>query len=194
MDSEHNPILERQWIDAMREGSESAFNRLYAHYFGPLSKQAHALVNDQARAHDIVQDIFMDIWNRREELTIESSLAAYLRFAVRNAALNDIKRLKRHEAKLDDLARRMDLHARAADEYTHVKELEENFDRELDRLPNRMREVLTLSRRHGLSYVEIARKMGITKSTVKTQVNNALHVLRHKLSSFLMLLLILCFR
>ncbi|MFC3196721.1 RNA polymerase sigma-70 factor [Parapedobacter deserti] len=193
MENQATRFQEIVLVRALKEDDEHAFRMVYDAYFERLVRHAYSLLHDESRSYDIVQDVFLDLWNRRQILEVKRSLAAYLHSAVRHAALNDIKRLKVHSSKLDALVHLLAGFDVAADERVQLKQLEEGYRQEVAKLPKKMRSVLLMSREEGLSHHEIAERMGISKATVKTHINNALHILRHKLSSFSMLLLYLLF-
>lgn len=141
-------------------------------------------MRSRAIAEELVQDVMLELWKRRELLADESSPQAYLFQAMRNRALNHI----RHER----VARQGEPHATRSgvvDSTAHSLVVEDEISvalrRAVDGLPNRCREVFELSRTHGLRYSEIASVLGISVKTVEAQMGKALRTLREELAPWL---------
>ena len=131
---------------------------------------------------DIVQEIFVSLWRRRESLEIKGALPAYLMKSTRNLCL---RYMEQHITKHGFLER-FSLHMQSVLTESHdtlsIKELQEQVDKIIDTLPRKMREVYLLSRGEQLSHWEIAQKLGIAETTVKKQISNALKILSNNLS------------
>src|SRR5690606_8705468 len=112
----------------------------------------------------------------------------YLYCSVRNAVLDEIKRSKRQEDRLDALARFMAGHAEPADLLLRNKQLSDLIEQEVSQLPGRMREVYLLRRDEELSHAEIAERMALSRLTANPPVKKALPILREKLSFFFILM------
>jgi RNA polymerase sigma-70 factor (ECF subfamily) len=173
---------ERNWIEKIRHGDESAFEALFRAYYPSLCRFAAGYVDADAHARDLVQDVFLRIWERRANWTVRHSLKAYLYQAVRNRALNHVRRQNTKDDAVDDLEYTTDdaEHRTAADAY-HAHTLSEEVDEAIADLPERRRMAFLLHRRHGFTYKEIARIMDITTKTVENQIGRALQSLREKL-------------
>lgn len=174
-------------------GCKAAYAEIYRRYYESLSRHAYKVLKGDDAARDLVQDVFASLWEKRETVRISSSLNAYLYCSIRNAVLDEIKRSKRQEDRLDALARFMADHAEPADLLLRNKQLSDLIEQEVSQLPGRMREVYLLRRDEELSHAEIAERLGISRLTVKTQMNKALRILREKLSFFFVMLVILAF-
>ncbi|HNP98490.1 MAG TPA: sigma factor, partial [Bacteroidia bacterium] len=82
---------EQHIVQAIRQGDERVFESLFRNHYQPLCRYATTLVNDPDEAEEIVQQVFIQIWERRGALEINLSIQAYLYKAVRNSSLNKIK-------------------------------------------------------------------------------------------------------
>jgi len=173
---------ERNWVEKIRDGDETAFEKMFRAYYPQLCRFAAEYVDAPSHAQDLVQDVFLRIWNRRADWTVRRSLKAYLYQAVRNRALNHIRQQDtKHDAE-NDLEYTADgsEHRTAADTY-YKNTLSEKVDDAIDELPERRRMAFLLHRRHGFTYKEIACIMDITPKTVENQIGRALTSLRKKL-------------
>ena len=174
---------ERTWIDGIQNGDERAFEEMFRAYYPQLCRFAAEYVDSANRARDLVQDVFLRIWDRRAEWTVRRSLRAYLYRAVRNRALNAVRhRDTRHDAQ-EDLEYTTDgRERRTAADAVHAGALSEEVDDAIQNLPERRRTAFLLHRRHGFTYKEIACAMGITPKTVENQIGRALKALRDELA------------
>ncbi|WP_186758122.1 RNA polymerase sigma-70 factor [Echinicola salinicaeni] len=163
-------------IMAIKEGSWEAFENLYNKYWEKLYHLSLAATGDEDLSKDFVQEIFLDIWNRRESLDIKNPYA-YLYQATKYRFIEYIRKQdlqkKFYEEFTEVLISKNDV-----EEKIYLKELHFQIDQKLIELPTRCREIFTLSRYQHMSNQEIANQLGISKSTVENQLNKALNHLR----------------
>lgn len=172
-----------QWARRIREGDRTAFRELFDAYYGPLCVFAVEYVGSMHRARDVVQEVFLAIWERRAEWTIHGSLKSYLYQAVRNRALNASRnRETRRRAYEAHRWRSASSTRRTAEDQAYYHQLSDAVQRAIDQLPPRRRMVFLLHRRHDLTYAEVAQIMGITRKTVENQMGRALKFLRQRLT------------
>ena len=173
----------------LTQGNLDAFTAIHRRYYGMLYSHAYKRLPDREEVQDILQELFMTIWNKKEDLHIDISLRAYLYTSVRNRILNVFKHQKVKSGYLNSLNEFLANHEPAPDETFRVKELIALVESELNSLPPQMRLIFEMSRNGCFSHREIAEKLHLSPLTVKKQVNNSLKVLRVKLgvhlSSFL---------
>lgn len=177
----YSDLSEHSLIILMKENDEAAFKEIYERYSGLLYVFALKKVKNEDEAKDIVQEIFIVLWDKRVSLNFHSSLSSYLFRAIRNRALNIFAHQKYRDDYASSFQNYLDQHSPEADILLMEKELAAIIEREVDSLPEKMREVFRLSRNEQLSHREIAEKLGISELTVKTQVKKALRILRLKL-------------
>jgi RNA polymerase sigma-70 factor (ECF subfamily) len=168
----------------LRRGDEGAFDAVFRAYYGALVGLAEGMLRHRAVAEEVVQDVMLELWRRRETLAVEESLRAYLFQATRNRALNHLRHRK-VEHRGEPHARGESVTPAAADALLAEEEIDVAVRRAVAGLPDRCREVFELSRVHGLTYAEIARTLGISVKTVEAQMGKALKVLREKLGAYL---------
>lgn len=169
----------------IRAGDEQAFESLYRAHFTALCAFARKFVADPAEAEELVQELFLALWEKRGDLMPTVSMRSYLFAAVRNSCLNHIKHLKVRE--------KFQAHSLAlSPEYAidpavalQAAELQARITLAIDALPDRCGEIFKLSRYEGMKYQEIADQLQLSPRTVEVQIGKALRLLRTQLEPFL---------
>jgi len=157
------------------------FEEVFRGHYTPLCTYVHRLVGSAAAADDVVQDLFVGVWERRAEWRARgSSLSPVLYISARNRAFNALKR-RRIEDRSQLLLHREERAPGGADEVARWGEMKNAIDRAVDALPEQCRLIFTLSRREGMTYGQIARSLEISVKTVETQMGRALKALRTRL-------------
>ncbi|HEX6053703.1 MAG TPA: RNA polymerase sigma-70 factor [Gemmatimonadaceae bacterium] len=171
-------------VERLRQGDTQAFDAIFRTWYGPLVGTAERMLRDRAVAEELVQDVMLELWRRRETLAPGSSPQAYLFQATRNRVLNHLRHLKiaqRSEPEIQSES----APASSADEAVVAQEVGVAVQHAIQSLPDRCREVFELSRVHGLKYSEIASQLGISVKTVEAQMGKALRTLRERLAPWL---------
>jgi len=183
-DFQHLPETDL-WL-LVRNGNVAAYGELYERHWASLFETAYWHLYDKAAAKDIVQEVFVYCWQKREQIQINESVAAYLRTAVRFKVLNYLKAESVREKYQLLAGQALPVITHATGVHIALADLQASYHRELARLPEKMREVFIDSRDHGLSINEIAQKRSISPQTVKNQLSAALKKLREALGNFYM--------
>jgi RNA polymerase sigma-70 factor (ECF subfamily) len=172
-------------------GDEQAFELLFHKYFVRLCGFTNKFLNDPDQAQEIVQEVFVKIWEGRGDIDPEDSLKAYIFKIAQNLSLNKLQR-KKVESKYTEIYKLVYIehHEFSAYESFLAKELEKNITFAIGKLPARCRKVFELSRVEGLKYREIADTLHISIKTVEAQMSKALRLLRLELSDYLKLIII----
>jgi RNA polymerase sigma-70 factor, ECF subfamily len=177
--SEPGTTSDSELVRRIREGDERALEIVFRSHFQGMAAFVERYVRSPDTAEELVQDIFLKIWTKRERLTEIGSLKTYLYRAARNQALNHLRRLKLERRWQEEQAFAGEPTTTfAADEDASGQELAETVQAAIERLPPRCREIFLLSRDGGLTYAEIARTLEISVKTVETQMGRALKALR----------------
>lgn len=169
-------------MECVRAGDPGAFEALFHAYHAPLCAFAYRYVGARDLAEDIVQEIFLFVWERRETWDVRTSVKSYLFTAVRNAALSYLRHervVRRREAETVEL---FDGRSAGADAEADAAETLAAVQQAVGRLPERCRLAFTLHREQGLTYSEIAEVLGISPRTVEVQMGRALKSLRKSLA------------
>jgi RNA polymerase sigma-70 factor (ECF subfamily) len=168
---------EEDLIRLLRAGDEKAFKQIFDQYYRPLTFFALKYLKDNDEALEIVQDFFVRLWTKHQDLNITFSLKMYLFQGIRNACLNYIEASKVSQSRLRSYS---------APEYTHdnalekmmVAEQEELLTQIIERLPAKCKEIFLMSRVDRLSNKDIAQRLNISIKTVEAQMSIALKRLR----------------
>ncbi len=171
-------------VRAINKSDLKTFEHVFKEYYAMLCNFAYSYLKDEVQAEEIVQEVFYKIWEKRRTLRIKSSLKSYLMQAVKNTALKQI----RHEQisnKYKDYAIHVDNKATIDPaEELNAKELAGIIRKTINDLPERCREIFTMSRYEGLKYSEIAKKLSISVKTVEANMGKALKIFREKLGEY----------
>jgi RNA polymerase sigma-70 factor (ECF subfamily) len=170
-------IANPEWLVRIRAGDESTFEALFHAFVPGLCAFVAGHVGSREVAEEIVQDLFLALWRRREKLVIESSVSNYLYSAARNRAFDWLKRERTARVLRDRVIGTIDERDLNAPDESELLELLELQDA-IDHLPPRCRLIFTLSRQHDMTYAEIAESLGLSVRTVEVQIGRALKILR----------------
>ena len=163
-----------QLFELLCQGNREAFDEIYTRYWDKLYVFVAKAIKDKEPAKDIVQEIFVSLWLRRESLKNSDSLSGYLFTAARFKGITYIQsNLKKTGCELS-LVEHFTGRQDTLNEQYAAKELNSIINHEIEKLPEKMRQVYVLSRKEQLSYNEIAEMLQISDKTVKKQISNAL--------------------
>lgn len=179
--------IESDIIPQIAQGNKSAFETLFKSHYANLCGYAVKYVWELEQAEEIVQDLFFNLWNKRSDLYISSSIESYLFRAVRNACLNYLKRKKIRENYASSV---QETHNPGkVDNPVETLELQKKIDESVESMPPERKKIFLLSRHEGLKYKEIAEQLGISVKTVEAQMGKALKFLREELKEFMVVLI-----
>lgn len=177
-----NYISETEWILALKEGDLVAFNHLFDRYGKRLYHFSIGYLKSAENAEEIVQEVFLRIWETRFELSAQKSIEAYLFTIARNGILNTIRKSKSEQAYLK-YTKINSGKSVLLDEELNFNELEEAYNQVIEQLSPRRKEIFLLSKAQSFSNVEIAKKMNISVKTVENQMTSAISEIRKNLRS-----------
>lgn len=168
------------YFSKMQEGDISAFEYFFNKYSESLYLYAFGYVKDNAVAEDLVQEVFVYVWENRKRIELHESLLGYMMRAVRNACIN----LKEHLRAKQNYLQRQVL-KEVADEPYEVEDLQKLHQKlmaSIEKLPTKCREIFKLACIEGLEYIDVAEQCEVSVNTVKTQVKIAYRKLRADLN------------
>ncbi len=178
-------------FDLVKSGDSFAFSEIYNRYWEVLFRHAYRLIKDKDLAKDIVQEVFVSLWDKIEELDLQFSVNAYLYKSVRNKILNLIEKDKVRNNYLESLAVFINSSEAITDYRLRERLLAEKIEMEIAGLPSKMRQIFEMSRKQNLSHKQIAEELSLSDKTVKKQMSNAIKILRLKLGGFIVLAILL---
>ena len=176
MDFKDNHFL----IESLREGNESAYFYVVEIYSHQLFSYALSLINDHALAQDIVQNVFINTWRYRKKLDSKFSLASFLHKATYNEFTKQYhqkKTISRLEKKYYESLEK----ATQIRDKDNLDEIMSVINREIEKLPPKSKEVFLLSKKEGLSNIEISAILGISTKTIEGHITKAYKILRANL-------------
>lgn len=179
-------------LQLMAEGDKEAFAILYKRHWEDLFITAARALRGKNEAADVVQDVFLSIWKRKNELNLQGSLSAYLHTSVRYKCIHYIEK---NITQRDYLARLAEMSVTAsapnAEMNLQVQETLRSINKAVAKMPPKMQEVYMLSRQECLSYKEIADLLGISVETVKKHIQHALQLIRQDMAPNIILFMIM---
>lgn len=168
---------EKRLLLALSNGNREAFDELFRHFFPKLSHFLSGLLDDEAIADDLAQDIFVKLWQQRDLFAHIENLDAYLYTAAKNALYNHIKRsTKNHFLPLSNALEIPSFEK--LEELLAAHDLEILIDQTIEKMPPKRKIIFNLSRKEGLSNEKIAHYLHISKRTVETHISAALADIR----------------
>jgi RNA polymerase sigma-70 factor (family 1) len=181
-------IDDNNLLDAIKSGDEIAFDTLFRRYYEALCRYAYTLSDqhDLDDAEEVVQQVFVKVWEQRQVLEVNTSLKAYLYKMVYHRCLNrlrDARTREKYHAYHTSQVENMD-----QSQPMEAQELNERLQKALGVLPTECRRIFELSRFESLKYREIADQLGISIKTVEAQMGKALRILRVELADYLVTL------
>ncbi len=178
------------WLDGLRAGNEKIFQDIFNAYYEPLCRFSLNRVENQEEAEELVQDVFVKLWIKREELLIQQSLKAYLYRMVQNRIINRSEHHKIRKNHQQHVLSSQHENSVSENDF-HEEELNNLAAMAVESMPEKRRQVYELSRKKGLKYSEIAEKMGISVKTVEVHLGKALDHMRVYLKDYLVVLVYL---
>lgn len=178
--------------------TEADFDRIYNIYYPKLVRFANTYLLSFSDSENIVQDIFLRLWENRDQIPCSGSINAYLFTVVKNRCVDTLRTVKKERfcnlSGIEQQELNLKLYAlEAFDEngFT-LSELERIIQEAILSLPDRCREIFLLSRMEGLTYKEISERLEISTNTIEGQMSAALRKLRVALKDYLPLFFLLC--
>ncbi|GAB3639006.1 RNA polymerase sigma-70 factor [Hymenobacter arcticus] len=169
------PFSEPDCLRRLKLDDERAFDALFRHYSALVYRFAFSYLKSRPAAEEIVQECFIKVWEKREQLRDDVPLKGYLFTTAHHAVLNELRRDQHHLRLHGEVAATSPASVANEAEY---QEMEALYLAALNRLPPRQREAFELSRQQGLSYPEIAERQGVSVKTVEAHIMQALKTLR----------------
>jgi RNA polymerase sigma-70 factor (ECF subfamily) len=168
-------------LNLLQKDDPKAFETLFRMYHKRIYGFALHLLNSSSQAEDIVQNVFMAIWNQRKTLQISTSFITYLFGITRHMVCEYIQRKINHEAFVEFSLENNTEYSFITEDEILYNELQEQLKKYIEELPVRRREIFLLHRLNGFSYKEIANKLNISENTVDTQIRHSLNYLKAKI-------------
>lgn len=181
MESKFN---EKAVLEQLKQGDSQAFELIYRHYWDRLFNQAYSHLRDENETKELIQDLFVEIWQKRHTIDVHTSLDAYLQTALRFKILNYVKAsLVKEKYAASIKHNQFNKHCHVEEDVQYA-ELHAALRSALQLLPAQPRRVYELRQNQGLSYAEIANSLQISISTVEKHMIKAMRYIRKRLERF----------
>ena len=179
---------------AFTSGEKVAYTHIYKTYYLRVFRFAQKFLPNSEDAEDMTADSFVKLWNNRADMNNLDHVRAFLHTSVRNGCLDFLKHQKVKDVKHAQILHQISEHSQRSFELAELRqELLQLVYAEVQRLPEKMREIFLLSYKEGLKPAEIAGRLNLSVQTVHNQKQNAIKLLKSALGNdTLLLALLLC--
>lgn len=177
----------------IQNGDIRAFENLFREYYPVLVNYAIRYLTDTAKSEEIVQEMFFNIWRKKEKFIIKTSLKSYLYRSVRNNCLQYIEHLNVERKYEKFVKNKPSKYYETPENELDLKEIYGIIEQTLEKLPERCSTIFKMSRFEGLKYHEIADKLSISIKTVEANMSKALKLFRKNLKFYIKLVLMLIY-
>jgi len=182
-------ITDHSLAESIKNSNQGVFELVFKYYYSGLVVYADQIIKNPEISEDIVQSVFLKLWETRENIEIRSFRSYFIQ-CVKNRCIDHLRN-QQVKQRFDNRIPEADYLVMEEDLWTK-NELSDLIESAIENLPPRCREIFWMSRYENLKIAEIAEKLKISKRTVETQISKALKILRVKLVDYLSLL-VLCF-
>ena len=184
-------LREKELITGLQLGNRSTFDFLFRSYYGGLCSYANAYLKSNDISEEIVQEVFVRLWEKHSKIVIHTSIRAYLYQSVFNGCMNYIKGMQSSGFKhidLEDISIRNELMSMDLADGEFSKMFADDVERDLESaisdLPDQCRDIFRMCRNDNLSYKEIAKQLKVSRSTVKTQMSRAMNRILKQMENY----------
>lgn len=189
----YDSLSEQELVVLLRAHDHAAFTEIYKRFWDKIYVVACHRLDNELEAEEVVQDVFFSVWKRKESLEIQHSLNTYLSAAVKYQIINRQTRQYRKAAEIS-----AHMHAISSEEgvdstqlWFSEKELKQQLDHHIDKLPEKCRIIFKMSRESYKSNAEIAKELGVSEKNVEAHITRAMNTLKNKLEIGIPLILYL---
>ncbi|MEO1256987.1 MAG: RNA polymerase sigma-70 factor [Bacteroidota bacterium] len=183
-------LSDKQLLSLVRIGNEVAFSQLFERHWKKLLNTAYRVTRDKDAAQDIVQEVFADIWTKRNYLDIEN-LEAYLHQSTRYTVFRYIRKSKMIIKDFDFIESPVKINI--TEEQLDFQETSSRLEHSISQLPEQRKRVFQLSRYENMSNKQIAKHLDISVRTVESHISKALETLRYQFSDIILLVVLAYF-
>jgi RNA polymerase sigma-70 factor (family 1) len=182
---------EKLLLENIKNNDQASFSILFTHFYKDLVAFSFGIVRNTITAEEIVQDVFVKLWENRDSLLIDRSLKSYLLKSVQNHSFNWLQHMKVQSRFAMYAKDHQLLSDNETENYVLHSELEKNLEQALNKIPAEYAEAFKMNRFGNLSYPEIAEKLGVSTRTIEVRISRALSFLRNELKEYLLLVFLL---
>jgi RNA polymerase sigma-70 factor (ECF subfamily) len=178
-------IFEHLVIGRLKKADPDMFTEIFSVYYRDMVLFAYGIIHEREESEEIVQDVFVRLWEDHEKLDISVSLKSYLLKSIQNKCIDWLRHKKVMSHHNAYVAENSLLFETDTENYVLYSELEDLIEKAIDSLPEDIRQTFELSRFDGFKYHEIAEKLDVSVRTIEVRISKALKLLRDSLHDFL---------
>jgi RNA polymerase sigma-70 factor (ECF subfamily) len=175
---------DEELMQEIKAGNMFAFDELYRKYNKKLYKFGYSILKSTEEAENLIQDVFLNLWENRYKVEKNSSVKSYVFTITYNSAISIIRKKARESQFIEYLKTLQDINVEPADVELEYNELTSKLDEIIKELPKRQKEVYLLHKVEGLKYNEIAERLNISVNTIENYMSHALKTIRKKLGNY----------
>lgn len=185
---------DQELLHLLSQGDHQAFEEIYHRYWSPLYGYVYNRFRSRLICQELIQEVFLTLWSKRENAGSIASLSAYLFTGAKYRLLNEMKadRIRKNFAASFTAFRSEEI-SRVTEEMVAVSDLQEAMDTRISQLPPKCQQIFRLSRHQHQSVADISNALGLSPKTVENQLTKALRILRLGLGEFFLYWLIALF-
>jgi len=180
---DYSQYSDEELMHEIKAGNMLAFDELYRKYIRRLYRFSYSILKSREEAENIVQNVFLNLWQNREKAEKISSVKYYVFTIAYNSAISIIRK-KARESQFIEYVKTLQDMKEPVDLQFEYKELDERVSAIINSLPVRQKEVYQLHRIEGLKYAEISERLNISINTIENHMSRALKTIREKLGNY----------
>jgi RNA polymerase sigma-70 factor (ECF subfamily) len=181
---DYSQYSDEELMHEIKAGNMLAFDELYRKYIRRLYRFSYSILKSREEAENIVQNVFLNLWQNREKAEKISSVKYYVFTIAYNSAISIIRKKARESQFIEYVKTLQDMKEEPVDLQFEYKELDERVSAIINSLPVRQKEVYQLHRIEGLKYAEISERLNISINTIENHMSRALKTIREKLGNY----------
>jgi RNA polymerase sigma-70 factor (family 1) len=181
---------ERILLEKLKNDDQSAFTIIFTKYYQDLVRFSFGFTRDSDASEEIVQEVFLKLWENRNSFVIHNSLKSFLLKTVQNRSIDSLRHVNITNKYASTVLEHPLLSENNTENYILHSELEAGFNLAMAKIPSQYAEAFRMSRIESLNYQEIAQKLGVSVRTVEVWISKALNLLREELKDFLLMLIL----
>jgi RNA polymerase sigma-70 factor (ECF subfamily) len=175
---------DEELMQEIKAGNMFAFDALYRKYNKKLYKFGFSILKSTEEAENLIQDVFLNLWENRHKVEKNSSIKSYVFTITYNSAISIIRKKARESQFIEYLKTLQDISVEPVNVELEYNELTNKLDEIIKELPKRQKEVYLLHKVEGLKYNEIAERLNISVNTIENHMSHALKTIRKKLGNY----------
>jgi len=183
---------DEELMQEMKAGNMFAFDIIYKKYCKRLYKFGYSILKTQEETENLIQDVFLNLWENRHKVEKDSSVKSYVFTIAYNSAISILRKKARETTFIEYLKSLQVVNEEPSNVELEYNELTKKLDEIVQALPKRQKEVYRLHRVEGLKYNEIAERLGISVNTIENHMGRALKTIREKLRNYSLIVIFFC--